>query len=94
MKSKTVLFYNIGDFYVEAEQTTSNGEEMVAFWLARNNYGIKISLFDIPMSEVPEGKIENAFAEYIALFCDREYMDGFLEDLLEGEEVDENFNII
>lgn len=94
MKEKKVLYYEIGDFYVEAEYGEGITEECVDFWICRKNYGVKMFMFGIPKTEVPEGKIENAFAEYIVLFCDRGYMDSFLEDLLEGDEyVGEDFKI-
>lgn len=89
MESKEVLYYNIGDFCVEAEW---EDEETVGFWLSRKNYGIKEYMFGIPKHKVPEGKIENVFAEYIFLFCDRGYMNVYISSLLEdGETVDEYF---
>lgn len=94
MKEKNVLYYEIGDFYVEAEESYSGGERTVEFWLSRKDYGIKAFMFGLPWSEVPEGKLENVFAEYLVLFTDRGYMDPFFADFLEDEEVDEYFNVV
>lgn len=93
MKAKVVLFYNIGDFTVEAEWADNN--ETVEFWLSRRDYAYKAMMFGLPKSEVPEGKIENVFAEYLVLFCDRGYMDRYINSFLEGDEkATEDFRII
>lgn len=93
MEAKVVLYYNLGDFCVEAEWT--DDRTVVEFWFTRKNYAHKAMMFGLPKSEVPEEKIENVFAEYLVLFCDRGYMDNYIECFLEGdEEVDEDFCII
>lgn len=94
MKAKVVLYYEIGDFYVEAEECDCNGEKTAEFWIGRKDYGIKTSMFGVPWSVVPEGKLENVFVEYLVLFTDRGYMDPFFADFLEDEEVDECFNVV
>lgn len=95
MKQKIVLYYEIGDFCVEAEWEKCDGEATAEFWLCRKGWGVKTYMFGIPKHEIPEGKIENAFAEYIALFCDRSYMDCYLEDMIEGDElVTDEFKIM
>lgn len=95
MKEKTVLYYEIGDFYVEAEWSMPGEKyECVDFWLGRKSYGCKTGIFGIPKEEVPEGKIENAFAEFLTLFCDRDYMSIFVDELTEEDEVvDDLFKI-
>lgn len=87
LKKKEVLYCEIGDFFVEAEYDPFGDDEVIDFWLGRKNYGIKTGMFGIPKKEVLEGKIENAFAEYLELFCDRDYMSIFVEELTEDGEI-------
>ena len=94
MKEKKVLYFEIGDFFVEAEYGIGSDSETVEFWLCRKDYCEKQFIFGIPKSNLPDGKLENAFAEFMPLFCDREYMNSYLKDFLEGdEEVDDLFNV-
>lgn len=93
MESKVVLFYNIGDFTVEAEWAAY--DETVEFWLSRKGYGNKMMMFAIPLGDLPKGNIRDVFAEYLCLFCDRGYMDSYINSFLEGDEkAAEDFRII
>lgn len=86
---KEVLVYPLSkDFYIEAEKT----DEDYSFWLCRNNYGIKVGVYGVPLEYYKT--LRDALMDNIATLTDREYMDVCLNDLLEGEDADENFNII
>ena len=89
IKKKEIYVLELSkDFYVEAEQTADCYE----FWICRENYGIKHSLFGIPVDD--HENLRSALCRYKDLFKDFDYMYGYLEDLLESEDVDENFNIL
>ena len=89
MKTKKMYVEELSkDFWVECEYDKNEG--CAEFWLCRESYGIKINLFGIPCDD---SDVKETFKEFIPDFRDRDYMDSYLEDLLEGEEVDEKFNI-
>ena len=89
IKTKKIYYIELSkDFFVEAEQE----EECYSFWLCRTNYGTKTYIFGLPLYK--HDSLREAFQEFKPLLIDREYMDVYLECLLEGEEVDEHFNII
>lgn len=94
MKTKEILYCEIGDFYVEAGESDSGGEKTAEFWIGRKEYGIKVFMFGIPWSEVPKGNLDNLFVSYLFLLTDRGFMDSYIEQLLEGEEVDDYFKIV
>ena len=88
-KHKTVYVLELSkDFYVEAETS----EDSYDFWLCRKDFGIKTYCYGEPLFMY--NGIGEALNRNKSTLLDREYMDVFFHDLLEGEEVDENFNIV
>lgn len=77
------------DFYIEAE--VDNEQQCFDFWLCRNNYGLKIFMHGLPFQYHESLRDAVRFVDSIV---DAEYLAPYLEDLLEGEEVDEKLNII
>lgn len=77
------------DFYIEAE--TDNEQKCYDFWLCRKGYGVKVYMHGLPFEY--HTCLRQAL-RFVGEIADAEYVAPYLEDLLEGEEVDENLNIL
>ena len=88
IKEKKILVLELSkDFFVEAEET----DESYYFWICRTDYGVKSLIFGVPVENHED--LRSALCGHMLLFQDIDYMYGYLEPLLEGEDVDDMFNI-
>lgn len=89
IEEKKILILPLsGDFWVEADTDGDTYE----FWLCRKGYGLKHFIFGEPATNYED--LKSALRDHREIFMNRGYMSVFLDDMLEGDEIDEHFNVL